>query len=955
MTRILSVRLLGDYRLAYGDSPVTSVNTDRLQSLLAYLILHRAAPVSRRQLADLLWPESPEAQARSNLRNLLFQLRQALPDADCFIAADTSTLQWRGDSPFALDVAQFTQALDAAIAAQRAGDLAQARRYLEEAAGVYGGDLLPGNYDDWLMPLREELRLRYMDALSAWVQLLEEMGDLRAAVRVAQRIVQQDLLDEAAYAALMRLYALLGDRAGVQRVYENCVAALARELDVEPSPATQTAYQQAMAQAATQPAQTAALAASPAAGAPVPAMPAPIPSAPPRPRLPVAATPFVGRERELAELAELLNRPDVRLVSIVGPGGIGKTRLALQTALGHQTVYASGVVFVPLAGVTAPHLIAPAIAETLGLSLSAGSGLAGQLYAALQPREMLLVIDNVEQLLDGIDILAELLAQAPRLKLLVTSRERLNLQEEWVFDLHGLPVPHGEFDFAENTAVALFALHARRARSDFVVEAHDHAALIRICLLVEGMPLALELAASWVRLLTCQEIAAEIAASLDFLSVARRNVPDRHRSIRAVFEHSWSLLTPVEQEVFMRLTVFRGGFDREAVEQVAQATLPVLSTLVDKSLVRRVTANRYDVHELLRQFAWEKLQARGELGPVQTLHLYHYLSLAETADPQLSERDQVKWIRRLEQESDNLQAAFDYARAQQDVGRAMRLVAALWRYWLLHGDMGERRRFVQELLAQRDQVPASVLSRFLYAAGSIAYYQQEIGPAVRCFQECVELERGGGSPAGIALAVNRLGMALHEQNDYDQALVYYQEALAIYRRLGDDSGISRALMHLGTLEYDLGRVAEALPYFEQSLASAQRRGDQDTMATALVNLSWMAVLDHQSRGLDYGLEAVALFRELNSLFGLAYAFVGIAGALACRRPEDAARIFGAAQQLFETVQSPLSAVNQGYVERMMAPARRHLGEESFRQAVAAGRTMPLAGVLALVDGLKQTG
>jgi predicted ATPase len=665
----------------------------------------------------------------------------------------------------------------------------------------------------------------------------------------------------------------------------------------------------------------------------------------------VAATPFVGREVELAELAERLARADVRLITLVGPGGIGKTRLALQTAMGHQTVFADGVAFVALAGVTAPHLIVPAMADALGIAITANTGPDAQLFAALHTREMLLVLDNVEQLLAGIDVMAELLAQAPGIKLLVTSRERLNLQEEWVFDLHGLPVPRSDpargEDLEENASAALFLLHARRTRSDFTLTPADAAALRRICRLVEGMPLALELAASWVRLLSCPEIADEIARSLDFLSAARRNAPDRHRSIRAIFAHSWALLTPLEQQTLARLAVFRGGFDREAAEQVADADLPLLSALVDKSLVRRAPSHRYELHELIRQFAWEKLQACGELAHIQHLHLVHFLALAESAEPQLNERDQVKWLRRLDLEADNLRAAFDAVWALADYGRGMRLAAALWRYWLIHGALAEGRRHVEALLAYRDQVTPAVLTRFLYAAGSIAFYQQELGPAAERFEECVALARGHHNRQGMALALNRLAMVVQENQEFDRAEALYQEALALARTLGDETGITRALINLGTLAYDRGDVAAATPFFVESLALARRRGDQDSIATALVNLCWSSVLAGNAAGLEYGVEALAQFREMQNLYGLAYALEGVAGACTAHDAGMAARLFGAATALRRTIQAPLSPLNQGYADRMIAPARQALGQAAFDRLFAEGAAHPLDAMLDL--------
>ncbi|MBE2225485.1 MAG: hypothetical protein IAF02_28375, partial [Anaerolineae bacterium] len=348
----LKISLFGEFSLVYQGKPAPSFSGDRPISLLAYLLLHRQTAVSRQHLAFTLWPDSSDSQARANLRNLFYTLRQTLPAADTYLAADSMTLQWRTDADFSLDVAEFEAALMAAKTAVTDTDkIAQ----LETAVTLYQGDLLPGNYDDWIIPLREELRQTYLDSLHQLVQLREQNGDYRAAARISQRLIQHDPLDEPAYVQLMRLYALSGDRAGVRRVYEQCATSLRRELDVEPGSVTQAAYEQLLRLEA----------------APIPeSQPAPIPSRP-QP-LPTPATPFIGREAELAHIAELLADPTCRLLTIVGQGGIGKTRLALETAVGHQPVFADGVVWVSLTALQTPTQLASAIAEALNHRLSGG-------------------------------------------------------------------------------------------------------------------------------------------------------------------------------------------------------------------------------------------------------------------------------------------------------------------------------------------------------------------------------------------------------------------------------------------------------------------------------------------------------------------------------------------------------------------------------------------------------
>src|SRR5687767_9259248 len=326
--------------------------------------------------------------------------------------------------------------------------------------------------------------------------------------------------------------------------------------------------------------------------------------------LPVLPTPLIGRQTEVDQLRELLNDSGCRMLTLVGPGGIGKTRLAIETASQSQSEFADGVYFVPLAPIAASRFLVPVIADSIGFSFQGESSLdpKSQLLNYLNEKQVLLLIDNLEHLLGDpafCDFFTELMERTAKVKLLVTSRESLGLQGEWVFEVHGLPIPEGQA--VEGTSVELFLQRARRAFVAFDARMEDYAAIVRICRLVDGMPLGIELAAAWVRTLSCEEIEHEIERGLDFLSLSAKDLPARHRSMRAVFDHSWQLLPGNEQSVLLRLSIFRGGFSREAAEQVTGATLPVLSALVTKSLIRRSGTGRYDLHELIRQYALKQL------------------------------------------------------------------------------------------------------------------------------------------------------------------------------------------------------------------------------------------------------------------------------------------------------------------------------------------------------------
>jgi predicted ATPase len=325
--------------------------------------------------------------------------------------------------------------------------------------------------------------------------------------------------------------------------------------------------------------------------------------------LPRQPTPLVGREEELVEIAELFSKPDCCLLTLVAPGGMGKTRLGLQATAEQSDFFRHGVYFVPLAGVTSSENLPATIAAALNLSFYGAEDLESQLQSYLHEKQLLLLLDNFEHLIDGAGTVADILSIAPEVKILVTSRERLRLQAEWTFEVTGLPVPeNGSLEAAEEYgAVELFLQSAHRAQPGFSPSPEDLQAIVRICRLVDGMPLALELAAAWVNTLNCKEIAAEIQQDLDLLATEMHDVPRRQRSIRAVFDHSWNDLSTAEQSSFKQLSVFRGGFNRLGAQEVAGATLRILSALINKSLLTRDDAGRFQIHELVRQYAAEKL------------------------------------------------------------------------------------------------------------------------------------------------------------------------------------------------------------------------------------------------------------------------------------------------------------------------------------------------------------
>jgi predicted ATPase/transcriptional regulator with XRE-family HTH domain len=591
----------------------------------------------------------------------------------------------------------------------------------------------------------------------------------------------------------------------------------------------------------------------------------------PRVQLPTPATALVGRATELAELERLLADPGCRLLTVSGPGGIGKTRLAIEATARQAARFADGVAFVALASVSAPDLIAPAIADALGFSFYGQANPTGQLIDFLQEKALLLVLDNFEHLVEGADFLVELIQCAPQVKLIATSRERLNLQGEWVIELQGLPLPRNAdgwksgdqlAGFDDSAAVALFLQTARRTYAGFTLAPADRAAVARICRLVDGMPLGIELAAAWVRVLPLSEIADEIARTLDFLAASVRDLPARHRSLRAVFDHSWNLLTDQERIVMRRLSVFRGGFSRAAVAAVMSSefkvmnsthaapelkTMPssaakgqnselltILASLVDKSLLRRSGSGRYDMHELVRQYAATHLDAESdEYTATRDRHAAFYMDLVQRRESELKRARQKAVLDELVAEIDNLRLAWDWAATHAqlaELGGAVRGFSWFYelRSWFQEGETLFAHAVAAlggaDDLAGHDPARAVVIGQLMTFEGWFRFRQGRYVSACDLLERTVALLRPLGDKSALADALACQGMALNLMGEYRQARLALEEGLALGRELQDSWAIILCLGTLGMVAYGLGEYQESERLCRQGLAESLSTG-----------------------------------------------------------------------------------------------------------------------------------
>ena len=665
-----------------------------------------------------------------------------------------------------LDCARFER-LIAACADHVHGDIARCRecaQRLEQACALYRGEFLDGVFagssqlfDEWALSRREHYRQHALNALYTLSTYYESIEDYEAARRNAARQLEFDPWREEAHRQLMRALAFLGQRTAALDQYETCREILANELGIEPDTETRALYER-IRDDGLEPATLRA--------------PAPVNN------LPAQLTPFIGRERELAIIHERLDKPDVRLLTLVGAGGMGKTRLALETAYQRLNRYPDGVFFVSLAPVTRPDAISFAIATAMGLTLS--GDIRKTLPSALRDKQTLLVLDNFEHLLQGAEDVVRLLETAPGLQLLVTSRERLHVLSEHAYMVQGMDYgePEGS-DIPAASAIRLFVQSVGRIQPDFTLGGDNLAAVTRICELVEGMPLGLELAAAWADILPLDEIVREIELSADFLSSDWQDTPERHRSLRAVFDGSWRSLDGPEKQAFRQLSAFQGGFTREAAEAVAGASLRALMRLGHKSLLHQ-QGGRYQIHELLRQFGAEQLDlSPEERADVEERHCAYYLAFVAQRQTALDGIEPQRAAEQLKAEIDNIEKAWMSAIQYDRIKELDESAIGLWRFTSLIGQ-GINIERLMSLAAERLETD---LDKDIAVHGRDARIIERVLSKLRAM-EAAALVALGDYDAAVSVADRAIALGRSSHGLEGEAFGYLRRAKPWFRRPG---------------------------------------------------------------------------------------------------------------------------------------------------------------------------
>jgi predicted ATPase/DNA-binding SARP family transcriptional activator len=833
---MLEIKLLGQFEVRIAGQPV-ELPSRPAQALLAYLALTPGRAHRREQVAGLLWPDSSEANARGYLRQALWRVRKELQPADPFVADDL-TLTFIATSDCSVDVVE----LEREVTPETSAD------DLICSLSVYHGPLLPGFYYDWVQPERDRLQAVFENKLSLLLDRLITEGHWPTVLEWGERWIALGHAPEPAFRALMLAHQGLGDRSSAAATYRRCVDALQRELGVNPSPTTRSLYETILSSEGFKDRSQEVLAQERSRYF----------AAVTRSELPRQLTSFIGRAHELAEVQRLLTAPGQgRLLTLIGVGGSGKTRLALQASQAVRDHFPEGLWFVDLAPLADSALVPKTVAAALGLVEEPGRPILTLLIDGIRARHGLLILDNCEHLINAsADLTDTLLRACPNLSILASSREALGVSGETVFQVPSLAVPDlrqplSVEALSDYESVSLFVDRALTAFPNFALTPQNAEAVAQICFRLDGIPLAIELAAARVKLLSPEQIADRLSDRFRLLTGGSRTVLPRQQTLRATMDWSYNLLSPTEHIVLRRLSVFVGGWLLDSAEAVVADSLPssesitaedvldLLTQLVNKSLVIAEQCPdevRYRLLETIRQYAREKLldATEVEVEVVRARHLDYFTALAERAEPQLAGPQQVQWLDRLEAELDNLRAALEWALVS-NVSAGLRLASALARFWDAHNYNREGGEWLSQLL----QRPEALLDVPVRAR---------------------------------ALAFQSLLLGMPGKKSVAQSSA--ETALALYRSLGDKWGEAYCLMLCGASWSMDGDIILGRSLLEQSISIFESLDNKLSLAEAL---NWLSMDHRESQAAREVLQrSLQLNRQLGHLAGIASDLVGLA-------------------------------------------------------------------------------
>lgn len=1001
----LEMRLFGPAEIRVGHQPLSHLRSRKGLWLLTLLALRKNRNVDRDWIAGTFWPDCDEAHARCNLRQSLHDLRQALGSEAWRLTSDEPRTLRLDLGGVYVDALEFDVAIDR-------GDHSS----LAEAVQLYRGPLLEDCSEEWALEGRRYREQAVMEALEALASDAARRQENGLAVERLRRALQIDPYREDLQRALMNALASDGSPAAAMVAYRDYRALLGRELMGEPAEETASLFRRLK--------QEARVRAKPSVDSQRrPARPQSRASTAPPRSLPIPLTALIGREEEVRHVVSLAAR--ARLITLTGTGGVGKTRLAIRVAEELDSDYRDGVVFVDLAPLENPDLLFDVVRAAVAAPEDKGrKDPAEALCSYLATRRTLLILDNCERITGACRSLAELLlGRCADLRILATSREVLGIKGETVWRVPSLEVPKTNSykpilvedirpvsTFEDFAAIRLFAERACAVEAAFELSHKNSIAVVKICSRLDGIPLAIELAAARVKGMPVEKIAERLNDRFRILLGRRQPhagapIP-RHQTLRASIDWSYDLLPEPERTLLMRLAVFSGGWTLEAAEAVCSGgpvreweLVEKLTDLVDKSLVvYQPDEDRYRLLEMIRQYLTERLNEEGTEPGLRTTHLAYFVELCEASETELVSAGQAAWMDRLEADHDNLRAALTWASSPEgDVEFGLRLAGAVWRFWDMRGYSREGRIWLSTLLqASFAGPPTAARAKALFGAAQLAFRYGDIDASRALQEECLTIQTHLGDREGAARALNGLGNAASVQGDFTQAASAYERGLAISRELGDRRLVAIALNNLGNLAIDQGDLANARRLQEENLQIRRELDDQRGIAIALNNLALVAKnegdyptakrlhmegLSHDEilgdqRGIAVTLsnlgntallmgdseEAEALLsRSLNILWQLgdkssvAATLEALASARSAMRSSvEAAMLWGAAERLREELGTPPVPGEVARYMECVSTARVAVGAAKFDAAWQRGRTMDLASAVAIGVGESRT-
>jgi len=944
---MLSIHLFGHFRVFQNDRLVHFSALPQTLPLWVYLLLNRAEAIPRDALAFLLWPDTSEGRARANLRRHLYDLRRALPapfEDTPWVLSQAGTLQWNPAADYWLDVADFER-------------LSASPEHLARAVELYTGDLLPEVYADWVAVDRERLRNMVLSNLSQLVVQSRARGDNALAMAYAQRILVQDPLREDAVRELIALRYRAGDRAGALQAYQRFEQLLVEELGVSPMPETR-ALCAAVAQSVPLPE-----AAPPGVLGQTRTDPCPH-------NIPAPLNEFVGRERDLLAVRDRLIAVDsrVRLLTLTGPAGTGKTRLALEAVTGllpdQSRTFPDGVFFVDLSAIERAGLVVSSVAGVLGVKERGGLSLDEGLKRFLRSRYVLLLLDNFEQVLDAGPLIGELLAAAPNLRMLVTSRAALRIYGEHEYPVTPLPLPNlgdlpGVDCLAANAAVALFVARSRERQPDFALTAENAGDVAALCVQLEGLPLAIELAAGRVKAFPPAAALERLTDQLAFLANGPRDRPARLQTLRGAIDWSYRLLDEEEQALLASLGVFAGGFTVESTEAIYGGdTAKGLASLLANSLLYHVNEGedpRFGMLATIREYALEKMVETGRLKMVAQRHAAYFADLVAQATQARRGPQQGTWFGRLKVEEDNLRAALSWALDPAAPTERLQMGAQMARdldlYWETHGRLSEASDWYARALKYREHLPPELQTGLLSQASWFAQLQGDYVVAESFCQEGLVLARQTQSPELIVRVLHNLGLAAGRQGAYERADAMLSEAIDVQKAAS--GGVVTADLvalynNLAIVAKHLGDYERAESLLRASLDYKRAQGDQWGVAISLANLGELALVrkDYASAESSFQ-ESLRLRQDLGDDKGMLILLAGLAElALVRGKMVSSIRLYSASQSLRQQTGFPMTGRERTQQERNVALLYEQLGKADFAAAWEEGASMTLEQAVA---------